>query len=101
MNTEIHRAPNLIGSAATLTPTETDVLLEELAYSPLFRTFINAVIVPKVLDIREKLLRDASVDDKERARLQGQLMLVEAIFTDLYGHTEAGVLPEALAKFFL
>lgn len=98
--TSVFRAPNVEGSAKDKVQAELDILLEEFAYSPGFKLFLNEIVTPIVVETRGKLLRFQDISESERLRLVARLDMLERILEDLYSRTADASVPEALKNFF-
>jgi hypothetical protein len=92
--------PNFDGSVEETAKTEEELLLGELAYSPLFRTFLEQVVAPRITFMRSKLLRQQYLPENERAGFVAFLDEFEKMLIEVYTHTEAGVVPAWLAALF-
>jgi len=93
-----HREPN--AGYAEDDQTEKEMLLAELAYSPIFRVFIDEIVRPKVETLRDKLLRQEFLSEFERRGAVMCLLQLEQLLVDVFDHTEPQVLPTWVASFF-
>jgi len=81
-------------------PSEEEMLLAEMAYSPGFRRFIQFVVVPHVKVLREELLRNRDLGDADRRSYVYHLLELERLIGEVYAPTEAGKPPEGVQAIF-
>lgn len=94
---DVFRHPN---PRAPDTREEEDLLLAELAYSPMFRRFIEFVLAPRIKEIRDQLLRNATLDDADRRGYVKYLAELEKMLETVFSKTEAGVMPAIILGMF-
>jgi hypothetical protein len=81
-------------------PDDDEILLAELAYSPMFRRFLELVIVPRIKDLRDKLLRNQELPEIERRGYVIHLLELEKMILRVYETTEAETAPAWVVALF-
>lgn len=86
--------------AAENVKTDDELLLAELAYSPAFRRFVQLIVAPRIIEVREKLIRNIELPDGDRRGFVMFLAETERVLEAVYVNSETEELPATIRALF-
>jgi hypothetical protein len=93
----MHREPN---PDVDVQRTDEQDLLAELAYSPMFRIFVQDILVKRIKAMRNKLITSEFLPEGERRGYVMILNELKSVLNEVYEQTEAGVPPAGIVALF-